>query len=158
MAPDAPEATAAPAIEPNPSFTVEIGVDAAYKFEPLPAGQQAAEGAVVVETASGTCVRNLIDFSDCCHEDGSHKGYTITTIGFGAGGITSIQQDRINAGLTSQSFTSIVAQHIQDAAMRDHSPREQWLWVRCSSNPTLQAALKAMFELTQDPPEEVVAA
>lgn len=149
----APAAAAAPA-DVNPAFTVEIAVAAAYRFDPLKPGEKPAPGAVVVETASGPCVRNLLSFEDAKHEDGSHKGYTVTKIGFGMDSITSIMRDRAAANLPKKSMTAIVAEHIQDAAMRDHSPREHWIAVRCAQNPTMGAFLKGYFELSQDWPKE----
>lgn len=140
-------------VEMNPSFSVEIAVGAAYRFDPLKAGEEAPEGAVVVETASGPCVRNLLDFTT------SERGFTVTTVGFGADSITSIQRDRAAANLPKKSISALVAEHIQDAAMRDHAPREHWLAVRCKQNPALESALKGYFELMAawpeaDPPEE----
>lgn len=151
MCPDEP---AAPAVEQNPAFSVEIAVAAAYRFDPLKAGETVPEGAVVVETASGPCVRNLLSFEDSKHDDGTHKGYTVTTIGFGQDSITSIMRDRAAANLPRKSLSALTAEHIQDAAMRDHSPREHWIAVRCTQNTALEAALKGIFELTADWPSE----
>lgn len=119
--------------EPNPAFNVEIAVDAAYRMDPLQPGQEAPEGAVVVQTISGPCVRNLLTMR------------TKTVIGFGADSITSIQRDQVAANMQPRTANAIIAQHIQDAAMRDHSPVENWLAIRCEQDPGLEAFLKAYF-------------
>ncbi len=135
-----------PEIQPHPSFSVEIDVSHCLQFAEVPPGTEgSAAEPVTTQSATGRSFQRQIV-----------QGETTTTINFTAGAIDQIIKDRAvananGAQISVLSFNKLVAQHIEDSAMRDHALREHWLRIRCLGLPKLEAYLNAYFELESMP-------